>query len=327
MSVERFDWLRTVAGEIIATPGTESNVKEIYDEVARIKASRPEAVVFNQFDEMGNHLWHYAVTGSAMEEVLRGVMGKKDRFAGVVVTSGSAGTTACGDYLKEIFPRSKLGVGEALQCPTLYMNGFGEHRIEGIGDKHVPWVHNVKNTDIVFAIDDNICMAMIRLCNESEGISYLKRIGLKDEFTEQLSLMGISGAANVAMAIKMAKHYELGENDIILTVLTDSMELYGSRLLEMREKHGAYTGVNAAVDHNRYVLGMGVDGAEELTYHSRKRIHNLKYYTWVEQQGKTSEELNAQWYDHDYWENIHKMADSIDEKIEAFNKLTGHETN
>jgi len=325
MSRERFDWLKTVAGEIIATPGTESNVKEIYDEVARIKATRPEAVVFNQFDEMGNHLWHYTVTGSAMEEVLRDVMEKGDRYAGAVVTSGSAGTTACCDYLKKIYPFSKLGVGEALQCPTLYMNGFGEHRIEGIGDKHVPWVHNVKNTDIVFAIDDSICMSMIRLCNEEAGISYLKSIGIEDKFVEQLQLMGISGAANIAMAIKMAKYYELGEKDIILTILTDSMEMYGSRLLEMRSEHGDYTNVQAAIDHNRYVIGMGTDGVEELTYYSRKRIHNLKYYTWVEQQGKTSEELNAQWYDHDYWENIHGMADSIDQKIEEFNSLTGLE--
>ncbi|MDO5562177.1 MAG: pyridoxal-phosphate dependent enzyme [Synergistaceae bacterium] len=323
MSRERFDWLRTVAGEIIATPGTESNVKEIYDEVARIRATRPEAVIFNQFEEMGNHLWHYTVTGSAMEEAVKAAMGPKDRFAGVVVTSGSAGTTACGDYLKEVFPHSKVGVGEALQCPTLYLNGFGEHRIEGIGDKHVPWVHNVKNTDLVFAIDDNICMAMIRLCNEPEGQKYLRAAGVSDDVISRLQLMGISGAANVAMAIKMAKYYELTENDIIVTVLTDSMEMYGSRLQEMREKYGEYTQTRAAVDHQRYVLGMGVDCMQELSYYDRKRIHNLKYYTWVEQQGKTSEELNAQWYDPDYWTNIHKMADKIDEKIDEFNARTG----
>lgn len=323
MSKERFEWLRTVAGEIIATPGTESNVKEIYDEVARIRATRPEAVIFNQFDEMGNHLWHYTVTGSAMEEALRDAMGPGDRFAGVVVTSGSAGTTACGDYLKEIFPYAKVGVGEALQCPTLFLNGFGEHRIEGIGDKHIPWVHNVRNTDLVFAIDDNICMAMIRLCNEPEGREYLSGQGVSREIIDQLPLMGISGAANLAMAVKMAKYYELTENDVIITVLTDSMEMYGSRLEEMRDELGAYSPLRAAVDHQRYVLGMGVDGVEELNYYSRKRIHNLKYYTWVEQQGKTSEELNAQWYDADYWKNIHGMADKIDEKIEAFNRMTG----
>ena len=323
MSKERFEWLKTVAGEIIATPGTESNVKEIYDKVAEIRATRPEAMIFNQFDEMGNHLWHYTITGSAIEELFNDVRGPKDRFAGAVVTSGSAGTTAVGDYLKEVFPHSKFGAGEALQCPTLIWNGFGDHRIEGIGDKHVPWVHNVKNTDLVFAIDDAAAMAMIRFCNEPEGKKYLKGIGVKDADIEQLSLMGISGAANVAMAIKMAKYYELDENDIIATVFTDSMEMYGSRLVEMNGTLGAYTQTQAAIDHNRYVLGMGVDGMQELSYVDRKRIHNLKYYTWVEQQGKTSDELNAQWYDRDYWKNIHKMADVIDAKIDEFNKMTG----
>ena len=323
MSKERFEWLRTVAGEIIATPGTESNVKEIYDEVARIRATRPEAVIFNQFEEMGNHLWHYTVTGPAMEEAVRAVMGPRDRFAGVTVTSGSAGTTACGDYLKEVFPTSKVAVGEASQCPTLLCNGFGEHRIEGIGDKHIPWVHNVRNTDLIIDVDDNICMAMIRLCNEPAGIEYLKSLGVSDEFIANLPLMGISGAANVSMAIKLAKYYELTEHDVVVTVLTDSMELYGSRLAEMREQLGAYTPTRAAVDHERYVLGMGIDNMLELSYHEKKRIHNLKYYTWVEQQGKTSEELNAQWYDPDYWTGVHRMADKIDEKIEEFNSRTG----
>jgi cysteine synthase len=328
MSKERFEWLKTVAGEIIATPGTESNVKEIYDKVAEIRATRPEAMIFNQFEEMGNHLWHYIVTGSAMKELFDDVAGSKDRLAGAVVTSGSAGTTAAGDYLKEVFPHSKFGVGEALQCPTLLWNGFGDHRIEGIGDKHVPWIHNVKNTDLVFAIDDSICMAMIRFCNEPEGKKYLRNIGVSETDLEKLSLMGISGAANVAMAIKMARYYELTERDIILTVFTDSMEMYGSRLAEMNEAQknsgkGLYTETQAAVEHNRYILGMGIDGMQELNYYDRKRIHNLKYYTWVEQQGKTSEELNAQWYDRDYWTDIHKRVDSIDEKIAAFNKMTG----
>ena len=323
MSRERFEWLETVAGEIIATPGEESNIKEIYDAVAHIRATRGDAVVFNQFDEMGNHLWHYTVTGSAMEEAVRAAMGPNDRFAGAVAMSGSAGTTACGDYLKEVFPHSKMAVGEALQSPSLFNNGLGEHRIEGVGDKHIPWVHNVRNTDMVIAVDDNICMAMIRLCNEPEGIAYLRSIGIAEDLIARLSLMGISGAANVAMAIKMAKYYELTENDIIVTVLTDSMELYGSRLEEMRAKMGPYTAARALADHERYVLGMGLDGLQELTYNERKRIHNLKYYTWVEQLGKSTAELNAQWYDHGYWAGVHRMADKIDELIDDFNSKTG----
>ena len=324
MSRERFDWLKTVAGEIIATPGTESNVKEIYDKVWELRRTRDNIVVFNQFDEMGNHLWHYEVTGSAMEEVLREVMGEKDRYAGVVVTSGSAGTTACGDYLKKLHPTSKFGVGEALQCPTLLENGFGAHRLEGIGDKHVPWVHNVKNTDLVMAIDDEDSMQLIRLCNEPEGHEYLRQIGVKDAFIEQLPLMGISGAANLLMAIKMAKYYELASRDVILTVLTDSMEMYGSRVREMQDEEGPYSVCKAAANHARHVLGVRTDGVLELTYPERRRVHNLKYYTWIEQQGKTSEELNAQWYDaEEYWGAVQSMAGAIDERIDEFNRLTG----
>ena len=324
MSRERFEWLRTVAGEIIATPGTESNVKEIYDKVWELRKTRDNIVVFNQFDEFGNHLWHYDVTGRAMEEVLRAVMEPKDRYAGVVVTSGSAGTTACGDYLKEVFPGSVLGVGEALQCPTLLWNGFGAHRIEGIGDKHIPWIHNVRNTDLLIDVDDAASMAMVRIFNDPAGIRYLRAAGVDDSFIENLPLIGISGAANIMMAVKMAKYYELAGRDIILTVLTDSMEMYASRVLEMDAESGTYTETQAAVDHGRYVLGAGTDCMLEMNYQDKKRVHNLKYYTWVEQQGKTSEELNAQWYDHEeYWGSIHRMADVIDERIDAFNAMTG----
>ncbi|MBQ7219089.1 MAG: pyridoxal-5-phosphate-dependent protein subunit beta, partial [Ruminococcus sp.] len=150
MSRERFEWLSNIAGEIIATPGCESNVKEIFDKTWELK-QRPEVMVFNQFEEMGNPLWHYNVTGYAMADVFEAIKGENDRFAGACFTSGSAGTMSAGDYLKEQYPHLKLGVGEALQCPTILDNGFGGHRIEGIGDKHIPWIHNVKNTDMAIA--------------------------------------------------------------------------------------------------------------------------------------------------------------------------------
>ncbi len=325
MSSERFEWLSEVAGEVIATPGSESNVKEIFDKTKELLNTRENVMAFNQFEEFGNHLWHYEVTGSAMEDVLKEVMGENDNFAGVTLTSGSAGTLASGDYLKEKYPRSKIAVGEALQCPTLLNNGFGAHQIEGIGDKHVPWIHNVKNTDMVIAVDDNDSMSLVRLFNEPAGQKYLKdELKIKQDVIDKLSLMGISGVANMLSAIKFAKYYELGENDIILTVFTDSMELYQSRLKEMEEKFGEYDRVDAAVDYNTHLKGQTIDYLEELTYESRKRIHNLKYYTWVEQQGKDVEELNAQWYDYDnYWGSIHNMTGKIDELIKEFNKKVG----
>jgi len=324
MSRERFEWLSNVSGEVIATPGCESNVKEIFDKCWELTRERgDDIVIFNQFDEFGNHLWHYDVTGRAMEEVLELEMGPRDSYRGVALTTGSAGTIGCGDYLKEIFPTSKVVASEALQCPTLILNGYGGHRIEGIGDKHVPWIHNMKNTDMVMSIDDEACMSIVRLFNEPAGRAYLIQQGVPEALIGQLDLLGISSVANVLSAIKFAKWYELGEQDIVLTVFTDSMELYQSRLQELYEEHGEYTDLDAAADYHRYLLGCTVDYVEELGYWDQKRIHNLKYFTWVEQQGKTYEEIQAQWYDPDYWSDIHGQIDEFDALIEQFNEMTG----
>jgi hypothetical protein len=312
-----------VAGEVIATPGCESNVKEIFDKTWELRETREDVVVFNQFDEFGNHLWHYDVTGHAMEEVLNLELRPQDVFRGVVLTSGSSGTLGCGDYLKELFPASKVVASEALQCPTLILNGYGGHRIEGIGDKHVPWIHNVKNTDMVMAIDDEACMSLVRLFNEPAGRAYLVKQGVPEALVSNLHVLGISCIANVLSCIKFAKWYELDEQDVVLTVFTDSMELYQSRLRELHEEHGPYSETDAAVDYERYLLGTGIDYVEELRYWDEKRIHNLKYFTWIEQQGKELEDLNAQWYDGDYWDDIHGQVDEIDALIKTFNERTG----
>ncbi|WP_291633391.1 pyridoxal-phosphate dependent enzyme [Clostridium sp.] len=325
MSKERFDWLKQVAGEVIATPGCESNVKEIYDKTWELKETRDNVVIFNQFGELGNHLWHYEVTGNAMNDIIKAEAGPKGKVAGVCLTSGSAGTLGSADFIKDQYPNAKIVVGEALQCPTLLNNGFGDHRIEGIGDKHIPWIHNVKNTDMVVAIDDNDALAMFRLFNEPTGQEYLKEQGISEDLIAKLSYVGISGAANILTCIKFAKYYELTENDMVMTVLTDSAEMYGSRLAEMKTERGReYTEIDAAVDHNRSVLGLRTDSMEELTYQGKKRIHNLKYYTWIEQQKYDMDELNAQWYDYDnYWGKLHQMAPELDKLIEQFNDRTG----
>ena len=324
MSRERFEWLSTVSGEVIATPGCESNVKEIFDKCWELRRTRgDDIVIFNQFDEFGNHLWHYNVTGRAMEEVLERELGPHDSYRGVVLTTGSAGTIGCGDYLKEVFPTSKVGASEALQCPTLLINGFGGHRIEGIGDKHVPWIHNLKNTDLVVAIDDEACLSLVRLFNEPAGRAYLAKQGVPQDLVGRLDLMGISGIANMLSCCKFARWYELGEQDVVLTVLTDSMELYGSRVRELREERGEYSELDAAADYHRYLLGGTVDYVEELGYWDRKRVHNLKYYTWVEQQGKTYQEIQAQWYDPAYWGGVHGQVEEIDALIWEFNEMTG----
>ena len=324
MSRERFEWLSRVAGEVIATPGCESNVWEIFQKCKELQATRDNIMVFNQFDEFGNHLWHYAVTGPAMEEVLQDELGEGERLAGLFLTSGSSGTLGCADYIKERFPQAKLAVGEAWECPTLLLNGFGGHRIEGIGDKHVPWIHNVRNTDLVIDIEDEFSMRLIRLFNEPAGQEFLVKQGVPESLVEKLPWLGISSAANLIGAIKLAKYYELTSRDIVLTVFTDSMELYESRIQELREKYGPYDERQAAIDYERFLLGITTDHMLELSYWDRKRIHNLKYYTWVEQMGKSAEELLEQWYDWpDYWDRIHSQVEEIDALIEEFNRRTG----
>jgi cysteine synthase len=322
MSKERFTWLRSIGAEVIATPGTESNVKEIYDKCWEIKKTRKDCVIFNQFEEFGNPTWHYHVTGSALEEAFNAVKGPKSRLAGFCSATGSAGTIAAGDYLKKKFPGSFITASEALQCPTILQNGFGEHRIEGIGDKHIPWVHNVRNTDAVTAIDDEACVRIARLFNEPEGKKVLAQYGIKKDVIEKLDLLGFSGISNLLSAIKSARYYELGENDVVMTVFTDSMELYGSRLKEMEEQMGKYTRENALVDFERRLLGTTTDYMKELTYADRKAVHNLKYFTWVEQQGRTSDELRKLW-DPAFWEETFGMVAEYDSLIEAFNKEVG----
>ena len=309
MSKERFDWLSKIAGQVIATPGCESNVKEIFDKTWELKQD-PSMMIFNQFEEMGNPLWHYNVTGYALADLFEAVKKPGQNFAGACFTSGSAGTMSAGDLLKERYPGLKLGVGEALQCPTILENGFGGHRIEGIGDKHIPWIHNVKNTDMAIAIDDEDSQRLLRLFNTKEGQKYLKEeLKLSDELIEKLTWLGISGIANVLCCIKMAKYYELTENDVVGTVLTDSAAMYQSRIEELNEMHGAYNVEEAKLDHNLHMLGLKTDNLMELTYTDRKRIHNLKYYTWVEQQARDVKDLNALWYDtKGTWDAVHAQA-------------------
>lgn len=320
MSNERFEWLKTVAGETIKTPGTESNVKEIFDKCWELRNSGEDLVIFNQFDEFGNYLWHYEVTGDTIEKVLNQVMDENSNFHGYVSCTGSAGTIAAGDYLKKIFPKSRIAASEALQCPTIYNNGFGAHRIEGIGDKHIPWIHNVKNTDVAVAVDDEIPMQWIRMFNEEEGLKLLKEKGVKSDVIDKLGWVGISGAANIIAAIKYAKYFELKENDVVVTILTDSISMYESRLKELNEERGNFDAFAAHEVNARYFDGINIDYIKELNYYDRKAVHNLKYYTWVEQQGKTYDEIMTQWEDDSYWTDITKHTDEIDELIKAFNK-------
>jgi len=323
MSRERFTWLREIGAEVIATPGCESNVKEIYDKCWEIRRMRKDCIIFNQFEEFGNSCWHYEVTGHAIEEVFLELADKNSQLAAYISATGSAGTIAAGDYLRTKFPYLKVVASEALQCPTLLNNGFGGHRIEGIGDKHVPWIHNIRNTNVVTAVDDEYCLRLLRLFNEAKGREYLAGNGVDKDIIESLDLIGISGIANILSAIKTARYFEFTSDDILVAVATDSVELYGSRLEELNAERGEYSLLQAARDHEKCMLGSTTDHMKELTYNDQKAIHNLKYFTWIEQQGKDVEDLRRLWDDRTIWKKIFSQPVRWDELITEFNNRTG----
>ena len=321
MSTERFEWLKnTIGSEVIATPGCESNVKEIYDKVWEIRRTRPECVIFNQFDEFGNPVWHYNTTGPAIEEVYNKIKNSNSKLAAFISATGSAGSIAAGDYLRPLHPFVKVSASEALQCPTLLNNGFGGHRIEGIGDKHVPWVHNVKNTDMVTAIDDEDCMRILRLFNEKEGHKYLKNNNVAQETIDQLNLLGISSISNILSAIKTAKYYEMTSDDVIFTMATDAAEMYESRLEELHKERGEYNELQAAKDFEKCIIGQETNNLKELSYTDKRAIHNLKYFTWIEQQAKELEDLNQLWEDRTIWQKLFAQTERWDEMINEFNE-------
>ena len=330
MSRERFEWLQEIGtDEIIATPGTESNVKEIYDKCWELRETRGDGVViFNQFEEFGNAIWHYQMTGSLIGEIFQSHYSDGKRLSAYVSATGSAGTIAAGDYLRTQHPGIRVVATEALQCPTLLQFGFGDHRIEGIGDKHIPWVHNVRNTDMVAAVDDEQTIQLMRLFNTDEGRECLLREGVDEATLESLDMIGISGLCNLVASIKTARYYDMDGRDVIFTPLTDSMELYSSRLQEAEETHGPYTSRMADQHYARYLQGITTDHLRELNYAEQKALHNFKYFTWVEQQGRTSDELRQLW-DEDFWHEVFSqdVVDEWDRLIDAFNDATGLQNN
>lgn len=324
MSRERFHWLEqwvSDASDIIRTPGSESNVKEIYDECARLDAD-PHNIIFNQFCEFGNALAHYRMTGRALGHVFETLRAQNPslRMAAFTSATGSAGTLAAGDRLKEDFG-AKIVAVEALECPTLLYNGFGEHNIQGIGDKHVPYVHNVFNTDLVVAISDAATDSLGYLFNHPEGKRYLtERRGVPAEVVEGLASFGFSGIANVLAAVKTAKELDLGPNDAIVTVATDNWSMYPSeqpKILETRFG-GTFDAVSAGEAYGQFLLGCTTDHTRELTHRERERIFNLGYFTWVEQQGVSLEEFSAR-RDPGFWRDLRALIPAWDAQIEAFN--------
>jgi cysteine synthase A len=328
MSRERFAWLeRWVAdpADIIRTPGTESNVKEIYDACALL-ARDPENVILNQFSEYGNHLVHYLVTGRALDRVFEAMAAAEPglRLAAFVSATGSAGTIGAGDWLKDRHG-TMIAAVEALECPTMLRNGFGEHNIQGIGDKHIPLIHNVMNTDLVVDVSDRATDRLLVLFNTDAGRAYLAgRRGVPAAIIEALPALGISSICNILAAIKTAKQLGLGPDDVVATVATDGADLYLTERDKVlaRDFAGGFDEAAAAETFGRYVLGAGTDDLLELTPAERERVFNLGYYTWVEQQGVSFDDFVARRVQA-FWRGLRERVPAWDEAIVEMNARAG----
>jgi cysteine synthase len=328
MSRERFAWLEDWVmdqGDIIRTPGTESNVKEIYDKCAELDAV-PENVIFNQFSEFGNHLVHYECTGRALEAVFESMAEAEPglRLRAFTSATGSAGTIGAGDYLKERYG-TKIVAVEALECPTMLVNGFGAHNIQGIGDKHIPLIHNVMNTDLVTGISDRATDQLSVLFAEPEGVEYLRaRRRVPQPVLEALPAFGLSSVCNILAAVKVAKYLRLGPDDVVMTVATDGAAMYGSERerIAARDFPAGFGDVDAAGVFGRWMLGAGTDDLLETTLADRTRIFNLGYYTWVEQQGVSLNDFEAR-RDQRFWTGLRDLLPAWDAMINEFNERTG----
>ena len=318
MSRERFEKIRSYGAEIIATPGSESNVKEIYDKTWELRKD-PNVRILNQFEVMGNYRFHYHVTGNTLVE-LADVLKKQGvgegRISAYCSAMGSGGTIAAGDRLKQVWPEHKIVGLEPVQCPTLFNNGYGEHRIEGIGDKHVTWVHNVLNMDAMICIDDMSCVRGLAVLTDPVAQETLsKRYGVPSAAIEKMSqIFGISGVCNVLGAIKAAKFYHYGPDDVVATICTDAIDRYYSVMDWLKGSEGVMDDAMATGRVESTFRGQKTDWIQEGTQEARQRWHNLKYYTWVEQQGKTIAELNAQ-RDPAWWQDHQARVSEIDQRI------------
>ncbi len=323
MSQERFDWLNdwlTDPEDIFRTPGTESNVKEIYD-ACHALAKDPNNLILNQFAEYGNYIIHRAVTGPSLERIFHHLNANGSLKArAFVAATGSAGTIAAGDHLKQALGM-QIGAIEALECPTLLQNGYGEHNIQGIGDKHVPLIHNVMNADFIIGVSDTASDAINLVANTTAGRDYLSAYrGMRQETISQLSHFGLSSLANIIGAIKYAKYNDLGPDDVILTVATDGAQMYQTELKTTRHKFfpDGFDKIKAAECFGRSVLGAGTDNMIELTRFDRERVFNLGYYTWVEQQGTTLEDFDRR-RDQSFWDGLLDLVPIWDGMIDRFN--------
>ena len=245
------------------------------------------------------------------------------KLAAFVSASGSAGTLGAGDWLKQK-QGARIVAVEALECPTMLYNGFGEHNIQGIGDKHIPLIHNVTNSDVAVAISDHSTDQLFVLFNDPAGLALLRSRGVSEDVLAALPHFGLSSICNMLAAIKTAKALGLTSQDALITVATDGAELYTSEYAKAKDKHfaGGFAAAQAAQTYTAHIGQASTEHVLPLTEVERRRIFNLGYFTWVEQRGVSLEDFEAR-RDQSYWRNLHGLLPVWDRMIGDFNRAAG----
>ena len=245
------------------------------------------------------------------------------RLAAFVSASGSAGTLGAGDRLKADHG-ARIVVAEALECPTLLRNGFGEHNIQGIGDKHVPLIHNVMNTDLVVDVSDRATDELNAVIASPAGRAVLIEAGVPSDLVADLDLFGLSSLCNVVAAIKTARHYGLGPDDVVMTIATDGAAMYRTEAARITADRfgGGVTGHAAARVLGAHLLGADDSNVLELTHAERQRVFNLGYFTWVEQRGLDTASFTARARP-EFWAALEPAIERWDRLIDALNEEVG----
>ena len=317
MSKERYARIRQYGGELDLTPGSESDVILVLERTEDYKKD-PKNKVLAQFELLPNYRFHRYVTGRSALEAAESY--GNGRVAAFVSAPGSAGTLAAGDQIKAKFPESVICALEPMECSTLFNNGRGTHRIEGIGDKMVTLIHNVLTTDYVALIHDDDCVMGLELLERR-----LPLVGSLLGFPQgKLSYLegvfGISGICNVLGAIRLAHHLGLGPEDNVVTIATDGFDRYPSVLADLAERRGPIdAGKLGGWFESVFRGGSEVDILDVRPRAEKERLFAYKEEVWSGFGYSHSylEEMKAQ----SFWEAQFDAIGGIDRALTAARKL------
>jgi cysteine synthase A len=311
MSAERYQRIRQYSGELDLTPGSESDVILVLERTEHYKKD-PRNKVLAQFELLPNYRFHRYVTGrSALEAAQSHGNG---RVAAFVSAPGSAGTLAAGDEIKARFPEAVICTLEPEECSTLFNNGRGTHRIEGIGDKMVTLIHNVLTTDYVMLIHDDDCVMGLELleCRQRE---VERTAGIPEGGLRQLGgQLGISGICNILGAIRLARHLDLGPDANVVTIATDGFDRYPSVLANLAQRAGQLSGERASGRFERIFRG----GSSSEILDVRPRPQKDRLFGYKEDVWKTfdySQTYLDRMKSQSFWDAEYEKVEAVDSQL------------